>query len=58
MYPKSTECVYQTVIKYTGAGVQGVFNGLVHKMYNQKSNENGVIHFEDENGGACLRECV
>ena len=31
MYPMSTECVYQTVIKYTGAGVQGVFNGLVHK---------------------------
>ena len=27
-------------------------------MYNQKSKVNGVIHFEDENGGACLRECV
>ena len=36
MYPKSTECVYQAVIKYTGAGVQGVFNGLVHKYDNKK----------------------
>ena len=25
-------------------------------MYNQKTKENGVIHFEDENGGGCLRE--
>ena len=26
-------------------------------MYNQKSKVNGVIHFEDENGGACLSVC-